>query len=779
MADVRLVVSAEDQSGPVLRGMNSALDSLKSVVAAVGAAFSAYKLADWVNEVALLAARYDTLGISMRVVGNNAGYTGAEMDKYQTALQKTGISAVEARQNLMSMASAHMNLADSAKIARIAQDAAVIGNINSSEAFARLTYGIESAQIEVLRTIGINVNFEDSYKKLATQLHKNAADLTDNEKLQARVNVVMEKGRDISGTYEAAMGTAGKQLNSLKRYFDDLKVAAGEAFQPMLTAMVEELTIKLKMLGTWFTDNKDEIAAWGKAAGVNLKSTYDALVAHKDMILLVAGAYVVLKGTIITVAAMDLMVKGWSGLTLAITAFRTVGLASAVGTLAAMATPVGLLVIALTAAAAAWAYLRTVQEKPMMPAASHGSANQNSKGDFITPLNINQAKAWLGQNGAEEGMPDFNEQLRLKRSAEAKAAAELLAENKKRDTIMSEYATHRMEELDEQYKKQEEIDKAWWESSEKRLAADQKLYTSTLELQGRYGEAEQKKQEYEQQDLANIVLMIRGGEAKAAKEQEWALRRFDAHQKDIDAFTTIQTETQKYQDQFDSLNGKAKEQIDAESKLRDGLLLEETLRSRLVRATLAGNVAAIDGLAKQVGLQDQLNQRLKDELTLRERKGVLTGEIVGFSDSAKSDNNPSGAIYKNGFANLQGTTAYVADKSLMGGSAAATAGGTAVSTGGVISGFSGNQFTSDPYWNSPATVAPPVLAVGTPYVKSDGLAFLHTGEAVLTADQNKAGGGGITISGDIVINAGTTSDPRTLAKMIYGELQQLGSRYQR
>ena len=62
-------------------------------------------------------------------------------------------------------------------------------------------------------------------------------------------------------------------------------------------------------------------------------------------------------------------------------------------------------------------------------------------------------------------------------------------------------------------------------------------------------------------------------------------------------------------------------------------------------------------------------------------------------------------------------------------------------------------------------------------MKSDGLAFLHTGEAVLTAEQNKAGGGGITINSLTITIAGNST--RDQAKALLGELQQLGMRYQR
>ena len=57
---------------------------------------------------------------------------------------------------------------------------------------------------------------------MATQLGKITGELTEAEKTQARVNVVMEAGANITGTYAAAMETMGKQLTSLPRITKDV-----------------------------------------------------------------------------------------------------------------------------------------------------------------------------------------------------------------------------------------------------------------------------------------------------------------------------------------------------------------------------------------------------------------------------------------------------------------------------------------------------------------------------------------------------------------------------
>lgn len=293
MAEVKLTLLGEDKSGPIQQGLlntEKILGTVKAAAVALGISFSAMMAVDYAKDATLMAARYNTLGVTMTVVGNNAGYTRAQMDGFQSSLQATGIAMVEARQNLTSMSQAHIDLSKSAQLARVAQDAAVIGGINSSEAFSRMVYGIQSAQVEVLRTIGLNVNFEESYKKLGKQLGKNAEDLTEMEKVQARTNAVMEKGKDIAGAYEAAMGTAGKQINSMKRYMDDLKVKIGEVFQDALTVAVGVATDSFKGLNkeTEELAKKKQLDEWGKDVLMTFAVIADAVgIVYKSLKTLV------------------------------------------------------------------------------------------------------------------------------------------------------------------------------------------------------------------------------------------------------------------------------------------------------------------------------------------------------------------------------------------------------------------------------------------------------------------------------------------------------------
>jgi len=263
--------------------LGDSFDKLEGLIKKAAAALGLFKLADMVKDAMMLAARYETLGVTMSVIGNNAGYTASQMSGFQAALEKTGISAVESRQSLALMGQAQIDFSNSSKLARIAQDAAVVGNVNSSEAFNRMITGIATGQTILLHHLGLMTNFETAYIKAAHAAGKTTNDLTEHEKAQIRVNEVIRSGVGIQGAYEAAMGTAGKQITSLARYFDNLKVKIGEFFQSDLTAGVGSLTTSLKFIINHIEEIKNGFTALiGIGASVyfaRLASSFEATAA--------------------------------------------------------------------------------------------------------------------------------------------------------------------------------------------------------------------------------------------------------------------------------------------------------------------------------------------------------------------------------------------------------------------------------------------------------------------------------------------------------------------
>lgn len=253
----------------------TAISKLQKAVEVAMSALAAYKLGDMARDAAMLAARYETLGVVMGVVGKNAGYSASAMEYYAKALQTTGISMVESRANITKLVQSHMDLSRATELARAAQDAAVIANINSSEAFANMVHAIQSGQSDILRNMGIAVSWEQAYRSMARTLGTVPDALTEAEKTQARMDATLLSSKASIGVYGAAMDTASKQIQSFKRYVQDFQVEFGKAFGPALTDIVRHATDYIKKLTE--TIKSQEMQDRLKGLGDTAKNTFDSI----------------------------------------------------------------------------------------------------------------------------------------------------------------------------------------------------------------------------------------------------------------------------------------------------------------------------------------------------------------------------------------------------------------------------------------------------------------------------------------------------------------------
>jgi archaellum component FlaC len=191
------------------------------------------------------AARVEELEIVTDAVGKATGVGAKAIRDATTAIRANGIELAAAQGVALEFARNNLELADSSKIARVAQDLAVISGQNSTETTQLLTQAIITGRTQLLKSAHISTTAEMGYQKYAEALGKGVHELSATEKQQAIVNLILEEGQKVTGVYEASMTSAGKVMRSFARIINDIQIEVGgvltAAFGPMILALYDLL----------------------------------------------------------------------------------------------------------------------------------------------------------------------------------------------------------------------------------------------------------------------------------------------------------------------------------------------------------------------------------------------------------------------------------------------------------------------------------------------------------------------------------------------------------
>ena len=249
---------------------------------AVGQAISVVtsSLAQLAQAPVLVAARVGALETVFWRIGHQAGYTREQLEGLVEGLKETGITTQQALSNLLRMIQANLDLSKATQLARVAQDAAVIAGVNSSEAFERLLHGITTLQPEVLRGLHIVVDMQTEIKRYADAHDIAAGAISATTKQQIALDAVLRAGATIAGSYESAMTEVGKKLGSLSRDIEECQLAIGRGFTPILGAAVDILRGTLKEIRGFFEKHRAVFEGFGDAAAEGMKTGWERAKAY-------------------------------------------------------------------------------------------------------------------------------------------------------------------------------------------------------------------------------------------------------------------------------------------------------------------------------------------------------------------------------------------------------------------------------------------------------------------------------------------------------------------
>lgn len=147
----------------------------------------------------------------------------------------------------------------STELVQLASDLASFNNIEPTEALEKLRAGIVG-EAEPLRTLGVNISAaRTEMKAMELGLISAGEELTAADKAAANYAIIMEDTALAQGDFARTSDGMANQQRTLAATFQDTVADIGQAFVPLIEAILPAVTSALQAFGSWVTDNTPAI----------------------------------------------------------------------------------------------------------------------------------------------------------------------------------------------------------------------------------------------------------------------------------------------------------------------------------------------------------------------------------------------------------------------------------------------------------------------------------------------------------------------------------------
>ena len=237
---VKNFVNGVSSAGSSVSGLSKGLTGVGVAAGATG-----YALTRMSKAAFQVAADVAEMNVAMEAVGKSTGIGGAAIKGAAKDIRKMGIEMKASQEIALLFVKGKLDLAKADDLARVAQDLAVLSQSNSTDTAQTLTYAIQNGNSMLLKSAGITKYASEAYAQYARELKISQTALTASQRQQAILNMVLEEGKKVAGTYEAAMTQSGKVLRSFPRIINDIQLEFGglflDGFGPVILAAYKTL----------------------------------------------------------------------------------------------------------------------------------------------------------------------------------------------------------------------------------------------------------------------------------------------------------------------------------------------------------------------------------------------------------------------------------------------------------------------------------------------------------------------------------------------------------
>lgn len=131
------------------------------------------------------------------------------------------------------------------------KDASAFGRQASytiGEAVQSATEGLKNENSVLVDNAGVTKNVAKMWEEYAESIGTTSDNLTQQQKIQAEVNGILEESKYQAGDAEKVAGTLSGQLSQLSFNFEQLKVAVGDAIAPIVEAVLPTINAAIAKL---------------------------------------------------------------------------------------------------------------------------------------------------------------------------------------------------------------------------------------------------------------------------------------------------------------------------------------------------------------------------------------------------------------------------------------------------------------------------------------------------------------------------------------------------
>ncbi len=248
-SDGKVVISTElDNSGfekgiKTISGQLGGLgNTLKNIAVMLAAAFSTKKIIEFATESSQAARTMsDALtGLKSILAGQGRSFSDAQ-DFIEEYVEDGLIPATNAINAYKNLASRGYDDGQIKQVMTALKDASAYGRQASytmGEAVESATEGLKNENSILVDNAGVTKNIAKMWDEYAASIGTTANNLTQQQKIQAEVSGILKETKYQTGDAATVAGTLSGQLQQLSFRFNDLKVAVGNAINPIIQTLL-------------------------------------------------------------------------------------------------------------------------------------------------------------------------------------------------------------------------------------------------------------------------------------------------------------------------------------------------------------------------------------------------------------------------------------------------------------------------------------------------------------------------------------------------------------